>query len=179
MVIEKDISRVFGIRQAEGKDVPVLIQFLANLALHVNGGPPQNLKQEEQDRLAESLRTGLADPDCLLLVAETSGAKLVGMGYLSIVRNHGIWEGAGNLELTVGVIDDVWVEPDFRNMGVFSALMGELVAFADAQGVRELMLEYSTSNREAEAAWGGLGFKPTGVRAAAPTETVRQALSRR
>jgi ribosomal protein S18 acetylase RimI-like enzyme len=59
---------------------------------------------------------------------------------------------------------------------VFRALLRELVAFAEAHHAHELILEYSASNRQARAAWTKMGFKTTGVRAAAFTSTVRAAL---
>jgi hypothetical protein len=51
------------------------------------------------------------------------------------------------------------------------------VTFAEQHHASELILEYSASNKEAKAAWTKLGFKPTGVRAAAFTSVVKQALT--
>lgn len=64
-------------------------------------------------------------------------------------------------------------------MGIFSAIIRELVEFAELHDVHELILEYALSNKEASAVWTRLGFKPTGVRAAAFTKTVQQALAKR
>lgn len=41
------------------------------------------------------------------------------------------------------------------------------------------MLEYSATNKEAEATWTRLGFKTTGVRAEAFTTTVKEKLAKR
>lgn len=164
-------------REAREEDLPVLVEFLAKLALHVSGAPPQNLKQKEHKRLLEVLRSSLADPHKLLAVAENPDAGLVGMGFVYLWRSQGIWEQAEAVEFRSGIIDDVWVEPVFRNLGIFRGLLRELVAFAESLNVYELILEYAASNEEARAAWTKLGFKTTGIRAAAFTSTVKSALA--
>lgn len=175
----KHTKHTFSIRKAEPKDLKVLVEFLAKLTLHVAGGPPQALKTEEQNRLVAVLRASLSDPNKQLVVAETANARLVGMGYLYVWRTQGIWEQAEAVEFKSGIIDDVWVEPDFRKLGVFSAILKELVAFAQSHDVYELILEYAVSNKEAAATWAKLGFKPTGIRAAAFTTVVQDALTNR
>lgn len=176
MVTAKTGKR-FTIREAREADLPHLVGFLAKLALHVSGAPPQELKQSEFKRLLRTLHSALDDPNKQLLVAETRSAGLVAMGYVYIWRSQGIWEQSEAVEYKSGVIDDVWVEPEFRNMGIFKALLRRLVAFAEAHHASELILEYSASNKEAKAAWTRLGFKPTGVRAAAFTSAVKEALA--
>lgn len=167
----------FAIREAQEKDLPEMVGFLARLALHVSGAPPHDLKEREHKRLLKTLRSSLDDPNRRLVVAENTDAGLVGMGYVYIWRSQGIWEQSGSEEFKSGVIDDVWVEPDFRNRGIFKALLRDLVAFAEQHHASELILEYAASNKEAKAAWTRLGFKTTGVRAAAFTSVVRQVLT--
>lgn len=167
------------IRAAQETDLPVLVDFLAKLALHVAGDPPHTLKPAESQRLQAALRVSLADSAKLIVVAETTGGRLVGMGYIYVWRSQGIWEQAGDVEFKSGIIDDVWVEPDFRKLGVFSAILRELLRFAESHHIGELVLEYAASNTEAATTWARLGFKPTGIRAAAFTSDVQQALARR
>ncbi len=167
----------FLIRQAEQADIPVLVGFLAALALHVGGGEPQTLKRREKRRLMEFLAAAIADKDKLVVVAEVPEVGLVGMGYVYVWRSQGIWEQAGDLEFKSGFIDDIWVEPGYRKLGIFSAMLRELVAFAESRGAYELILEYSASNKEAAATWNRLGFQTTGVRAAAFTRNVKDRLS--
>lgn len=169
--------REYIIREAREGDLPELVDFLAKLALHVSGAPPRELKQSEYKRLLRTLHTALDDPNKRLVVAEHCTAGLVGMGYVYIWRSQGIWEQSESVEYKSGIIDDIWVEPEFRRMGIFKALLRELVTFAEAHHASELILEYSASNKEAKEAWTRLGFKPTGVRAAAFTSSVSQALA--
>lgn len=179
MVVTMGNSDNFVIRKAMQADVPMLVEFLARLALHVVGTSSHTLKKKERNRLMATLQSSLSDPDKLLVVAETDDARLVGMGYLYVLRNQGIWEQSGDVEFKSGIIDDVWVEPDFRKLGIFSAILRELLAFAKSHAINELILEYSTSNKEAAATWKKLGFQPTGVRAAAFTSVVQEALEKR
>ena len=164
------------IRKAEDGDLPVLVDFLVRLALHVTGPPSQKLKRKERKRHLDFLAAALGDSDKLLVVAELPDTGLVGMAYVYIVRSQGIWEQAGDYEYTSGIIDDIWVEPAFRKLGIFSAMLRRLIAFAESRDVPELILEYAISNKEAEATWKRLGFEVTGVRAAAFTSLVKSKL---
>ncbi len=179
MVSKKKTARKYLIREAEQGDLPVMVGFLAKLALHVAGAPHQSLKEDERGRLIEVMRSSLTDGNKQLVVAEVPGAGLVGMGYIYLLRNQGIWEQTSHVEFTSGIIDDIWVEPEFRKLGIFPDLLRTLIAFAERHGAYELILEYSASNKEAKAAWTRLGFKTTGVRAAALTSSVQEALASR
>lgn len=179
MVDNKRKGKKHRIREAAEADLPELVEFLAKLALHVSGAPSQSLKEAEWDRLMQVLRSALTDQSRRLIVAEMPEVGLVGMGYIYILRSQGIWEQSSHVEFRSGIIDDVWVEPEFRGLGIFPDLLRSLVGFAQESGVYELILEYSASNKEAKAAWTRLGFKTTGVRAAAFTSSVQQALEER
>lgn len=177
MAEEFDNSEDFIIRQAKPGDLPVLVEFVTKLTLHVAGGAPRTLKEKERKKLRDVLSAALKDDNKMVVVAEVPGTGLVGMGHIYIWVSQGIWEQAGDMEYRSGIIDDVWVEPEYRKMGIFSAMLRKLVAFAEDHKAYELILEYSFSNQEAEATWSRLGFTTTGVRAAAFTSAVRDALS--
>lgn len=173
----KQADTGFVIREAREQDLEQMVGFLAKLALHVSGAPPHELKDSEHKRLLRTLHSSLDDPNKRLMVADSERAGLVGMGYVYIWRSQGIWEQSEAIEFRSGIIDDIWVEPGFRKLGIFKALLRDLVSFVEQHQAAELILEYSASNTEAKAAWTKLGFKTTGVRAAALTSTVKQALA--
>jgi ribosomal protein S18 acetylase RimI-like enzyme len=179
MVRKKKTASKYLIREAVEDDLTVLVEFMAKLALHVSGAPSQNLKEDERDRLVEVLRSSLTDANKHLVVAEVPGTGLVGMGYVYVLRSQGIWEQTSHVEFRSAVIDDIWIEPEFRKLGIFPDLLRSLVAFAESRGAYELILEYSASNKEARAAWSRLGFETVGVRAAALTSSVQEALANR
>ncbi len=173
----KEADYGFVIREAREEDLPLMVEFLVKLALHVSGEEPQDLRESEYNRLLKALSSSLADQNKHLVVADSTEAGLVGMGYVYVWSSQGIWARTEPAEFKAGMIDDVWVEPEFRNRGILKALLRDLVAFAESHDVPELILEYSASNEEAGAAWSKLGFKPTGIRASAFTSTVKQALA--
>lgn len=176
MVVKKHNRDDLVIRKAEKGDLPVLVDFLVKLALHVTGPPSQKLKKKERKRLLDFLAAALGDTDKLVVVAELPDTGLVGMAYIYVLRSQGIWEQAGDYEYKSGIIDDIWVEPAFRKLGIFSAMLRPLIAFAESRDVPELVLEYAVSNKEAEVTWKRLGFEVTGVRAAAFTSLVKTKL---
>lgn len=179
MARKQQAASSYLIREAVEDDLTVMVAFLAKLALHVSGAPPQNLKADEHDRLVAVLRSALTDANKDLVVAEVPDQGLVGMGYVYVLRSQGIWEQTSHVEFRSAVIDDIWIEPDFRKLGIFPDLLRRLVAFAESRGAYELVLEYSASNKEARAAWSRLGFETVGVRAAALTSSVQEALANR
>ncbi|KMQ74144.1 GNAT family N-acetyltransferase [Marinobacter subterrani] len=174
----KKTEKEYVIREGREQDLPLLVEFLVKLALHVSGGEPKDLRESEHKRLLKALSSSLKDEDKHLVVADSSEAGLVGMGYVYVWSTQGIWAQTEPVEFRSGMIDDVWVEPEFRHRGIFKALLRDLVAFAESHNVSELILEYSATNKEAEAAWTKLGFRPTGIRAAAFTSNVKQALAK-
>lgn len=169
----------FTIRQAAAADLPTLVDFLASLALHVSGASPKKLKKKERQRLLAGLAESLDDEDKLIVVADVPDVGVVGMGSIIVWRNQSIWEQATPVEHKSGIIDNVWIEPSFRKMGMFVAILTELVGFAEKDGAFDLVVEYSLANKEAAAVWTKLGFEPTGVRAAATTVAVQNALADR
>ena len=171
------VGKKYQIREAVEDDLTILVKFLAKLALHVSGAQPQNLKEDEHERLIAVLRSSITDDNKRLLVADVAGQGPVGMGYVYLFHSQGIWEQTSHQELKSGIIDDVWIEPEFRKMGIFQDLLRELVEFAHTRNASDLLVEYSASNKEAAAAWTRLGFNTVGVRAAAWTSSVQAALA--
>lgn len=172
------MSEKFTIREATDDDIPIMVDFLVDLGLHVSGAERQTLKQEANERLQLFLKDYIDDTEKLLLVACTSSGEAVGMGNIQIWHSPNLWEEAEDLNLKTGFIDDLWVEPAYRGQGIMPQLLEELLEFADQHEIEELVLEYAITNKEAANAWKRLGFSPTGVRAAASTSLVRQKLAR-
>lgn len=75
--------------------------------------------------------------------------------------------------LDEGNILDLAVRPDFRGMGIASALLKNAIEELRAMGCRFLYLEVRTSNEAARRLYQGFGFRVTGARKkyyVAPTE---------
>ncbi|HSR63132.1 MAG TPA: GNAT family N-acetyltransferase [Gammaproteobacteria bacterium] len=165
------------IREATEDDVPMLVEFLVDLGLHVSGGKRRTLSKKAKKRLQAFLRDYLYDREKYLVVACDPANKPVAMGNIQIWHNPNLWEEAEAPDQKSGFIDDLWVEPEYRKQGIMARMLDALIEFAEGHDIEELILEYAISNDEAAAVWERLGFTPTGVRATANTATVRQNLS--
>jgi ribosomal-protein-alanine N-acetyltransferase len=75
------------------------------------------------------------------------------IGYLCV------WEIADEIHVT-----NVAVHPARRRQGIARALLGGLLAEADARDLRLVVLEVRPSNREAIALYESFGFRVTGRR---------------
>ena len=126
--------------------------------------------------LHDLLKEYLDDDEKFMVVACTPDGEVVGMGNIQIWHDPNLWEGAEQMNMKSGFIDDLWVEPDYRKHGVMSRMLHVLIDFAETHDIDELILEYAITNKEAASVWQHLGFTPTGVRAVASRQTVQQKL---
>ncbi len=167
------------INEARENDIPQVIELLFQLDAHVSGEPRGVLKMTPQGEaeLASHFRSYLDNPYKLLVVARAGRDKVVGMGDIALWKHAEVWETPQRKEQWYGVIDDVWVEPEYRRQGLSRRMVVELAAFAHSHGVESLRLEYSASNEEAGRAWKRMGFQPIGIRAAASAGDVLALLS--
>lgn len=99
----------------------------------------------------EALREELCNPRAVFRAAEDEEARL--MGYIGM--HH-----AGD----EGFITNVAVHSFCRRIGVASALLSSLTAYAAEQALARLTLEVRVSNTAAIALYEGLGFTRDGVR---------------
>ena len=97
-----------------------------------------------------SLLAELNRPGGVFLVACRGGEVL---GYLGM-----------NRVLEEGYIDNVAVFPQYRRQGVASALLRELTAYGEREGMAFLTLEVRPSNQAALALYESHGFQKAGER---------------
>lgn len=169
------------IAEAEEADIPQTVELLFRLDAHVSGAPRDILKMtpEGEQELSARMQTFIDNPYKLLVVARHPDEGVVGMGDIALWKQAEVWETPERRGQWYGVIDDVWVEPDFRRQGLNRRMLRELIDFARSHDVESLQLEYAASNREAARAWKELGFTPVGVRAAAFAADVLERLDNR
>ncbi len=128
--------------------------------------------------MSERLDDLMSNSFSKLLVADSGpGTKLLAMGDIALWHVDDMWKNPERIGVSYAVIDDLWVEPEARQFGISKAIVRDLVTFASENGINDLILEYATTNIEAEATWSRLGFKTTGVRAAAPVADVLNRLT--
>jgi ribosomal-protein-alanine N-acetyltransferase len=98
----------------------------------------------------------LAQPLMVARVAEREG-RLAGYSVAWLGASASAGEGSGHL-------GNLAVTPEARRRGVASALLGDLLATAEARGVGSLTLEVRASNGAAQALYRAHGFRLAGIR---------------
>ncbi len=98
----------------------------------------------------ESFRELLSIDYARYLVAEADG-KVVGSAGMRVVYGE-------------GDIDNVVVDTGYRGNGIAGALISELIALGESEGVKEFTLEVRVSNAPAIRVYEKAGFKTEGVR---------------
>ncbi len=83
-----------------------------------------------------------------------SGERAIGMAALVVFERM---PALGSPTASWGYVSQVWVDPAYRRIGVATALMDKLVAWAHEQGLVRLVLNPSELSRPMYAA---LGFRP-------------------
>jgi len=172
-------STDFTVREATTDDIPVLVDYMVDLALHVSGDRRETLTSEARERLILFLADCIEDTEKLIVVAcesKDEANRVIGMGNIQIWRSPSLWDEAEAPETLSGFIDDLWVDPDYRRLGVMDLILTRLLDYAEQHRIKELILEYSIANKEAASVWSKLGFETIGVRSAASVSTVRSRL---
>jgi GNAT superfamily N-acetyltransferase len=114
-----------GCRPATPADVPRLAELaraaIAELA-PMRGGEVWRAREARAEPIEEGLDAALDDADSRVLVATIDG---VVVGY-SAVRLEHLADGS-----VLGVVDDIFVEEEARQIGLGEAMMDDLVAWCD------------------------------------------------
>jgi GNAT superfamily N-acetyltransferase len=111
-------------------------------------------REARAEPVEASMAASLADPEQLVVVGEVAG-YVVGYG---VVRIERLQEGA-----LLGVVDELYTEPPFREIGVGEAIMNELVAFSAERhcvGVDSFALP---GDRETKNFFEGFGLKARAI----------------
>lgn len=99
---------------------------------------------------ADAFRDLLLRPYCTYLVAVAEGKVIGCCGYTDICNEANI--------------DNVVVDPAYRNRGVGKAMMSELLKTGRAAGVKAYTLEVRVSNHTAIHLYENFGFRSEGIR---------------
>lgn len=148
------------IREANGDDLDVIVDFNARLALETEG------KSLPRATLTRGVAEALEDRDRLAYwVAEvdgddnsgSSGVRLV-VGQAAITREWSDWRAGW-----IWWFQSVYVHPDYRGQAVFRSLYSEIRRLAKAADrVIGLRLYVEASNERAQRVYRSLGMEPGG-----------------
>ena len=113
------------IRPATPADVPTILRFIRDLATYER--EPDAVVATE----ADLMRDGFGPtPRFSCLIAELDGAPA---GFALYFTSYSTWEGHHGLYL-----EDLYVSPEFRKLGLGKALLGSVAAIAVEQGCPRL-----------------------------------------
>jgi GNAT superfamily N-acetyltransferase len=137
------------IRAATAEDVPVILEFIRALAAYERA--PDAVTATEEDLL----RDGFGDaPYYHCLIAEVAGQdcgrKAVGFAFYFF--NYSTWTGRPGLYL-----EDLFVNPEFRGLGIGKALLARVAAIAVEKGCPRLQWQVLDWNQPAIDFYRGLG----------------------
>jgi len=67
-------------------------------------------------------------------------------------------------EIECAHIYQMWVEPEFRGLGIGAALINGVKEWASVMGIEKLMLGVTTNNLKAVSLYSSIGFIPVGAK---------------
>ena len=102
------------------------------------------------------LGTQLAEPDVLLLVAESDGGEVAGYLYAAVEPRS--WK---ELRDEAGFVHDVVVDERFRGLGIATALVERAAAWFRGRGLPRVVLWTAEHNPAAQRLFARLGFRRT------------------
>ena len=118
-----------GARPASEADLPLIAELcrraLGEVRSQERGGHLLALREARPEPVEESLAKALTQPDTMVLAGTIDSEVL---GY-AVGRTETLRDGT-----TLGVVDDAFVEPEARSVGVGTAVMGQLLEWFSSKG---------------------------------------------
>ncbi len=141
------------IRTATLKDVEIIIQLWKEMMkYHSEMSPLFYLAEDSEKYYRMYLVNSLNNPEVLYTVSENDGFP---SGYArgSIVNRAPIFE-----KRRIGMINEIFVLPQFRNSGLGSELTKSLTKWFNTKGIEYIELEVAWENKAGIEFWKRLGF---------------------
>jgi GNAT superfamily N-acetyltransferase len=162
----------YWLRPAQAADLDSLIELLLALQDRIEASNPElwRMKPEARHNLKGQISGRLKATDSCALVAEHDEDGIVGVIFGRIIVNNRYTPSRA------GQIDQAFVRPDHRRLGVGSRLVALLCGFLASEGVEDISLRYVVGNEEAAAFWAALGFAPRVITAGSRREALEQRL---
>lgn len=134
-------------------DLPELNQLMFDLHDEHHQACPEYFKTAQEIEQEKSIARYLDDPECLVYVAKC-GRKIIGF-----VTGH-FCELVSTVSQPVlmGSIDELYINPDYRQQGVARDLLSHLERVFITHGVKELFVEVWAFNQAALHLYQASGF---------------------
>lgn len=141
-----------GSRPATEDDVPRLAELVREAIeeqREARGGPVWAVRESRPVPADGSLQAAVADPDHLVLAGTVDDAVL---GY-AVARTERLRDGS-----LLGIIDDVYVEPEAREIGLGEVLVDDVIAWCAERGCRGIDALALPGNRQTKNFFESFGF---------------------
>jgi GNAT superfamily N-acetyltransferase len=132
------------IRKADPADIPLILQFIRALAVYER--EPDAVTATEADLLRDGFGP---EPYYHCLIAEQDGKPA---GFAFYFFNYSTWTGRPGLYL-----EDLFVNPEFRGLGIGKALLARVATIAVEKGCPRLQWEVLDWNTPAVDFYASLG----------------------
>ena len=151
------LSPAIRIRPAAASDEPALGPMGAALMRQHHAADPRRfvLVDRPEAGYGRFLVSQLADPDCLVLVAEQAGG-IVGYVFADIEPTS--WR---DLRGPCGFIHDVYVQERARRLGAGRELVRAAIDWVRSKGMSQVVLWSKSGNDGAQRLFATLGFRDT------------------
>ena len=148
---------MINIRPAHTSDEATLGRLGAALMRQHHASDPRRfiLTNRPEAGYGRFLVSQLADPDCLVLVAERS-SEIVGYVFADVESTS--WR---DLRGPCGFIHDVYVHESVRRQGTGQELLRAAIAWVHSKGLSQVVLWSKSGNDAAQHLFAKLGFRAT------------------
>ena len=149
----------FSVRPARDGDLEAIGRLGALLLREHHAFDPRRFMAPGPDPeggYAWFLGTQLAEPDVLLLVAESFGGTVAGYLYATVEPRS--WK---ELRDEAGFVHDVVVDEAFRSRGIATALVEAAASWFTGRGLPRFVLWTAAHNADAQRLFARLGFRQT------------------
>lgn len=171
------MPRGLHVRAADVADLPVLLAFGDELREQLVPGAPEGavrgrgVSATARAQLEQRYREALDDPERHLVVVVGEADEALGMALLTV--------GSANALLGLPAVhmSHALVADRHKKRGAGRALVAAAAAFAEQQGIEQLVVSVHPGSREANRFFARLGFAPLAVRRTAPVAAVRRRLA--
>lgn len=142
------------IRPANVNDVEGLEQLMFKLHQHHHSAMPEYIKTADEIMAEKNIGLYVANPDCFVYLARYQ-QQIVGFitGQLSELVS------VVSKPVLMGSVDELYIEPKFRNMGIATKLFSQIEKQFVACGVKRVFVEVWHFNDEAINLYQNVGFE--------------------
>ena len=171
------VARALHVRAATLADLPALLSFgdeLREQVLHATsdvGGRARGATATVRAQLEQRYREALDDPDRHLVLVVGEDEEPLGMAVFTVASANAL------LDLRAVHVSHSVVADRHKKRGAGRALVAAAAAFAEEQGVEQLVVSVHPGSRDANRFFARLGFAPLAVRRTAPVAVVRRRLA--